>query len=344
MQCEASYMQSMIGADKYLTLSQDWMLICVKAHETKKKLCSIIKKAKDYSKELNLPTEKDDASLNPTAAAKAAKIKAKKLLLSRLQQNWSQKALHGKFYNRANDADVDTEKTYSWLASSSLKAETEGFLLAAQDQSLKTRNYMKYIMKKEVNPNCRYCNQEKETIDHIVSGCTLLARKDYIERHNRVATYVHWNLCRHFNFVTSPQWYKHEVQQVVENNMVTIMWDFPVQTDRTIRANRPDIIIRDKREKTCYLLDVSIPTDKNTSLKTFEKISKYKDLEIEIERSWKEKTKTVPIVVGALGVINKSTENYLKVLPTEISIKEIQKIALLGTATILRKALSMHTV
>ena len=310
----------------------------------KTKLCSITKKAMEYTKEIDLTTEIESNNLTPTAAAKVIKVKAKKLLLSRLEQNWSQKVLHGKFYIRANDADVNKAQTYSWLTSSSLKAETEGFLLAAQDQSLKTRNYIKYVMKKEENPNCRYCNKEKETVDHLVSGCSLLAIKEYIDRHNRVATYVHWMLCRHYKFETPKQWYKHEVNQVVENNLVTILWDFPIQTDRTIRANRPDIIIRDKKEKTCYLIDVSIPTDKNTSLKTFEKISKYKDLEIEIERSWQEKSKTIPIVVGALGVVNKSTEKYLKVLPTNISINEIQKIALLGTASILRKALSMHTI
>ena len=75
-------------------------------------------------------------------------------------------------------------------------------------------------------------------------------------------------------------------------------------------------------------------------MKSFEKISKYKDLEIEIERFQKENAKTVPIVVGALGVINKSTENYLKVLPTQISIEEIQKPALLVTATSMLKIIS----
>ena len=78
-------------------------------------------------------------------------------------------------------------------------------------------------MKKEENPNCRYCNKEKETVDHLVSGCSLLAIKKYIERHNRVATYIHWTLCRHYKFETPKQWYKHEVNQVVENNLVTML-------------------------------------------------------------------------------------------------------------------------
>ena len=122
------------------------------------------------------------------------------------------------------------------------------------------------------------------------------------------------------------------------------MWDYSVHTDKTITANRPDIIIKDTSKKTCLLLDISIPSDRNTSLKIYEKISKYKDLEIEIEKSWKIKTKTIPIVIGALGVINGKTTRYLNELPGEISVYELQKITLLGTATILRKALSMNTV
>ena len=199
-------------------------------------------------------------------------------------------------------------------------------------------------MKTGDDSSCRFCKEKSETIDHLISGCSILATNEYIVRHNKVAKYVHWKICKYYQFTTEDKWYDHETPPVMSNEKVTIMWDFPIQTDREIRSNRPDIVIRDKSAKTCLLLDVSIPSDRNTSLKTYEKISKYKDLEIEIEKSWKEKTKTVPIVIGSLGVINKSTQKYLDILPGKIEIDELQKITLLGTANILRKALSLHVV
>ena len=58
----------------------------------------------------------------------------------------------------------------------------------------------------------------------------------------------------------------------------------PIQTDKEIKANRPDIVVKDKKERTCLLIDMSIPTERNTSLKTMEKLTKYKDLEIETAR------------------------------------------------------------
>jgi len=41
------------------------------------------------------------------------------------------------------------------------------------------------------------------------------------------------------------------------------LWNQAVHTDREVTANRPDIIIKNKKEKTCTLIDVAIPTDRN---------------------------------------------------------------------------------
>ena len=46
---------------------------------------------------------------------------------------------------------------------------------------------------------------------------------------------------------------------------------------------------------------MSILTERNTSLKIIEKLSKYKDLKVEIEKTWGKKTTTVPVIIGAFG-------------------------------------------
>ena len=74
-----------------------------------------------------------------------------------------------------------------------------------------------------------------------------------------------------------------------------------VNTDRTITANRPDIIVKDSVNSTCKLIDMTVPSDRNIALKEVEKKSKYKDLGLEIQRMWHMKTIVIPVAVGALG-------------------------------------------
>jgi hypothetical protein len=87
------------------------------------------------------------------------------------------------------------------------------------------------------------------------------------------------------------------------------------------------------------LIDVAIPGDRNVIKKTAEKILKYKDLIIEMQRMWNVKTKVTPVTRGATGTISKSFRKYLSSITGKHDIKELQKTAILGTAHILREVL-----
>ena len=91
---------------------------------------------------------------------------------------------------------------------------------------------------------------------------------------------------------------------------------------------------------TCKLIDMMVPSDRNTSVKVIEKLSKYKDLEIEVIRMQRMSTETVLVVTGALGVIKKGLEEQTGKILCSINISELQKIMLLGTAHILISVLS----
>jgi len=71
-----------------------------------------------------------------------------------------------------------------------------------------------------------------------------------------------------------------------------------------------------------------------------EKILKYKDLTIEIQRMCNVKTKMIPVTIGATGTIPESFRKYVSNIPGKHEIKELQKTAILGTAHILRKVLT----
>ena len=83
-------------------------------------------------------------------------------------------------------------------------------------------------------------------------------------------------------------------------------------------------------------------TEKNTSVKVTERLSKYKDLEIKVERTWGIKATTIILVViGVMVLIKKGLGKYVQHITGNIKMHELQKITLLGTSHILRKALSI---
>jgi len=89
----------------------------------------------------------------------------------------------------------------------------------------------------------------------------------------------------------------------------------------------------------CTLLDVAISGDRNVIKKEAEKILKYKDLTIEIQRMWNVKTKVISVMIGATGTISKSFRKYVSNMAGKHEVKELQKTAILGPAHILRKVL-----
>ena len=87
---------------------------------------------------------------------------------------------------------------------------------------------------------------------------------------------------------------------------------------------------------------MTIPLDTKTSVKTTENLTKYKELEIEVERMCGGlKTTTVPVVMEALGTIKKGMENYSNKIAGNINIHELQKISLLSATHLLRRVLSI---
>jgi ribosomal protein L17 len=77
----------------------------------------------------------------------------------------------------------------------------------------------------------------------------------------------------------------------------------------------------------------------NVTKNKAEKILKYKDLTTDIQHMWNVKTKVKPVIIGAAGNISKSFRKYVSNIPGNHEVKELQKIAILGTVHILRKVL-----
>lgn len=337
IQLESSFKTAIVGLDCYLALKDETKLQMVKHHEDKKQKYSISKTARKVKQDYELEEEVSQEK-TPSQNAKLLKMKLREKIQTRRKERWAGKPLHGQYLISTNKPHVDQESTHAWLTSSELKGETEGYITAAQDQSLMTRNYQHNILHQGTDSLCRLCNTKNESIDHILTNCEVLAPTLYLKRHNNAAAYMHWMICKDHDIPVAEKWYEHEPSKITTKDHITIYWDCPIHTDRKIKANRPDIIIKDTESKTAQLIDMSVPSDRNICLKNGEKKQKYKGLEIEISRSWGVKTETIPIIVGALGTIKNGMKDNVKKISEKIDLRTLQKIVLLGSAHIMRNA------
>ena len=56
-------------------------------------------------------------------------------------------------------------------------------------------------------------------------------------------------------------WYTYNAEKVLESDSCKILWDFSIQTNKKLKPNRPDIMVIDKVNKTCLIIDPSCPFD-----------------------------------------------------------------------------------
>jgi hypothetical protein len=107
-------------------------------------------------------------------------------------------------------------------------------------------------LKKEIDSKCQLCKQHEETIDHITSGCRVLAKNGPLMRLDEVCARLHYSICRAVGIEMTDKWYTHThtPKSMYEQVDVTVLWNQTVHTDREVTANGSDIIIKNKKEKT----------------------------------------------------------------------------------------------
>ena len=145
-----------------------------------------------------------------------------------------------------------------------MKRETESIIVAAQNQSIRTNLVKAKIDKSQGDSLCRVCRKVDESIDHIVSGCSKLAQ-EYKRRHDNLGKIVHWKLARKCNFEAGNKWYED----------YKILWDFSIHIDHVKEARRPDLVVVNKKKRSCKIIDFAVPVDSRIQEKEKDKIEKY---------------------------------------------------------------------
>ena len=194
---------------------------------------------------------------------------------------WKQKGkvkqLHRYFKQQTNE--ISREKTRTWLKKENLQKETEFLRRAAQNKFMRT-NYIKAkIERTQQNSKCRLCVDRDETINHKISEYSKLTQRGYKSRLDWVEKVIHWELCRKFKFDLANKWYIHDLESIQENETHKILGNFKIPRDHLILARRLDLIIINKKEITCWIVDFLVPAYHRVKLQKCEKRDKYFDLD-----------------------------------------------------------------
>ena len=120
------------------------------------------------------------------------------------------------------------------------------------------------------------------------------------------------------------------------------------QTDHKVISNKPDITVVDKINKKANLIEVAVPNDYNICNKCLQKIRANTNLSREIKTLWNlNKVRITPITVGFMETFyNKFDDDISKrgLTNHNFGAEEAQKIALLGTAHIVRSFLEIVNI
>ena len=260
------------------------------------------------------------------------------------QEKYEGKPLHGQFRKAAEE--TRSKRSWDWLKKGYLKEETESTIVAVQDQAQCTKNLRNAVYGENVESICCVCSAADETFAHIVSECSKLTQKEYKQvRYDNVVKMLHWKLCEKWGFNKAEKWYIHKPEKVLESKNCMILWDFPIQTDKTLEHNRPNITIIDKKSKKCPLIDPSCPFDTRMEKKDDEKCTNYSGLKYEIAKIWKmrkaEVIEVIPVVIGTLQTVTKHFEKWIEKSDFDLTIEALQNPCLLGTLRIIRNVLDM---
>jgi len=75
------------------------------------------------------------------------------------------------------------------------------------------------ILQTETDSKCRLCKEFDETVEHIISAYPILAKEQYVKRHDIVCAELHCNICKEtWLELDNKQWYDRAQKSVTTSH------------------------------------------------------------------------------------------------------------------------------
>ncbi|XP_029655396.1 uncharacterized protein LOC115229124 [Octopus sinensis] len=208
------------------------------------------------------------------------------------------KNLHFILFNSQNLPNVDHKSSSIWLANGNNSPRNEGLACFLQYRNI-------FFSTEELVSRCPHCKAAKKTVDHLATRCERMLYLDYTRRHNEVVRCLHLHFCRLYGLKNQKRLKTHLVQEVISNERVEIRVDTRIETDSTIRYNKPDLLVYDKKENVIWIVEVGVTSQDNLQRVELEKLRKYDLLANELSLIHKAKVNIIPVVLTWDGIVSK---------------------------------------
>ena len=134
------------------------------------------------------------------------------------------------------------KEDHIWLQSN-INLYKASEIVKMQEKMVETRS-CKHARALTQNKNCGVCTKYKETVVHILAGCTPLAGGEYLMRHNK-ALKVDW-----------------KKGALLEGNGKKLVCDFKFKMRKMTIVSRPNHILENELDKKIWVIDMACPMGK----------------------------------------------------------------------------------
>ena len=140
-----------------------------------------------------------------------------------------------------------------------ISSHVEGYVSTLREQEIATRATMKHRNKDRNNKTkCRLCKSQEETVFHASGSCSSLS-SNLTTRHENIARELVYEIAN----VEKPQ---------DRGDHSQLWWNHPVTTVNKVKHYGSDIIIWDKQDMKCTVIEICAPLDFNVNHRQITKI------------------------------------------------------------------------
>lgn len=149
--------------------------------------------------------------------------------------------------------------------------------------------------------NCRRCNNEEESLPHVINHCPT-HNSAILKRHNAIVNRIKAATETKFRLIS-------ENRTVIEGSLI-----------------RPDLLLAHK--KTAYIIDVTIPFENRAQ--AFEearnrKLTHYTDLRQDLLATY-DKVEIIPFIIGSLGSWDPANDKFVSIMSSRTYARTFRKL------------------